>query len=123
MNSETGKYGFRKFAELINVLGTSTKTNDKLEALSAYIQWANDQDKVWLIAIFSGRRPKRTIKTAMLIKWCLDITGLPEWLFLESYHTVGDLGETIALLVPDPDQKDEECYSLHHYISELHSLS
>ena len=123
MNSEAGKYGFRKFAELVNVLGTSTKTNDKLEALSAYFQWADDRDKVWVIAIFSGRRPKRNIKTGMLIRWCMDITGLPEWLFAESYHTVGDLGETIALLIPDQEKKDEEYYSLHQYISELNALS
>jgi DNA ligase-1 len=123
MNSEAGKYGFRKFAELVNVLGTSTKTNDKLDALSAYFQWADDRDKVWVIAIFSGRRPKRNIKTGMLIRWCMDITGLPEWLFAESYHTVGDLGETIALLIPDQEKKDEECYSLHHYLSELNGLS
>ena len=123
MNSEAGKYGFRKFAELVSVLGTSTKTNDKLEALSHYFRQAYDQDKVWVIAIFSGRRPKRTIKTAMLTKWCLDVTGLPEWLFAESYHTVGDLGETIALLIPDHARNEDDCHSLHHYIGELAALS
>jgi DNA ligase-1 len=123
MNSDAEKYGFRKFAELVSVLGTSTKTNDKLEALSAYFRGADDRDKVWVIAIFSGRRPKRTIKTGMLTKWCMDITGLPEWLFAESYHTVGDLGETIALLIPDQEKKEDEYHSLHHYISELNTLS
>jgi DNA ligase-1 len=46
------------FADLVLQLGTSTKTNDKLNALEAYFAAAHDQDKVWVIAIFSGRRPK-----------------------------------------------------------------
>jgi DNA ligase-1 len=48
----------KQFADLVNILGTSTKTNDKLDALSEYFATANDKDKVWVIAIFSGRRPK-----------------------------------------------------------------
>jgi DNA ligase 1 len=123
MNKPSGTYGFRKFAELVNVLGTSTKTNDKLEALSSFFLTADERDKIWVIAIFSGRRPKRTIKTAMMVKWCLDITGLPDWLFAESYHTVGDLGETIALLIPESENKNDEPVSLHHYLLELRSLS
>jgi len=98
--SET-KAGMRYFTELVNLLGTSTKTNDKLSALSHYFALANDKDKVWVIAIFSGRRPKRAVNAAQLSQWCIEITHLPQWLFEESYHTVGDLGETIALLLPE----------------------
>ncbi len=93
--------GFIKFAELIRLLGIETKTNEKLRSLVDFLKKASDQDKVWLIALFTGRRPKRSIKTSLLTKWCIDITGLSSWLFTESYHTVGDLAETIALLIPD----------------------
>ena len=31
----------------------------------------------------------------------MELSNLPAWLFEECYHTVGDLGETIALLLPD----------------------
>jgi hypothetical protein len=80
-------------------LGTSTKTNDRLEALENYFSEADDADKVWVIALFSGRRPKRTVNTTLLWEWCREVTGLPGWLFEECYHTVGDLAETIALLL------------------------
>jgi DNA ligase-1 len=123
MNNSTASYGFRKFAGLVTLLGSSTKTNDKLDAIASYFATADNQDKVWMIAIFSGRRPKRSIKTAMMVKWCLDITGIPDWLFAECYHTVGDLGETIALLIPEKESKDGESASLHHYLEELQSLS
>ncbi len=123
MNSWKATYGFRKFAELVQILGSSTKTSDKLDALSSFFSTADDKDKLWVIAIFSGRRPRRTIKTSMMVKWCMDITGIPEWLFAECYHTVGDLAETIALLIPDREGKEEESASLHHYLVQLQSLS
>ncbi|MFT3949532.1 MAG: ATP-dependent DNA ligase [Agriterribacter sp.] len=91
----------KAFSELIVKLGSSTKTNEKLEALSHYFATADDADKVWIIALFSGRRPKRIISSSFLQLWCLEITGLPAWLFEECYHTVGDLAETIALLLPE----------------------
>ncbi|MEO6316018.1 MAG: ATP-dependent DNA ligase [Chitinophagaceae bacterium] len=94
------KAGMLLFTELVNVLGTSTKTNDKLDALAHYFSLADDKDKVWVIAIFSGRRPKRTVNASQLSQWCIELIHLPAWLFEESYHTVGDLGETIALLLP-----------------------
>jgi DNA ligase-1 len=93
--------GMRRFAELVLGLGTSTKTNDKLEMLAAYFAAEEDADKVWVIALFSGRKPRRTVNATQLQEWCREITGLPGWLFEESYHTVGDLAETIALLLPE----------------------
>ena len=88
------------FAQLVNILSTSTKTNAKLQALQDYFIHAPDKDKVWVIAIFSGRRPKRIVNSTILQNWCLELTGLPKWLFEECYHTVGDLAETISLLLP-----------------------
>ena len=89
------------FAALVTKLGTSTKTNDKLDALVEYFAAANDKDKVWVIAIFSGRRPRRAVNSTLLRTWCAETTNIPQWLFEESYHTVGDLAETIALLLPE----------------------
>ncbi len=100
--------GMRLFSELVVKLGTSTKTNDRLELLERYFAAAADSDKVWVIALFSGRRPKRTVNTTMLWEWCRELTGLPGWLFEESYHTVGDLAETIALLLPEGGERGRE---------------
>lgn len=91
----------QSFAELVNILGTSTKTNARLEALQEYFATAPAKDKVWVIAIFSGRRPKRIVNSTILQQWCLELANIPQWLFDESYHTVGDLAETIALLLPE----------------------
>lgn len=113
----------RQFAELVTQVGTSTKTNDKLDALVAYFSSeADEKDKVWVIALFSGRRPKRTVNTTQLASYAIDIAGLPFWLFEESYHTVGDLAETIALLLPESSPEQQQPEPLHHYIEGLKAI-
>src|SRR2546423_7075472 len=108
----------RLFSELVSTLGTSTKTNEKLDALSDYFATANDKDKVWVIAIFTGRRPKRVVNSTQLWTWCNELVKLPDWLFEESYHVVGDLAETIALLLPEAINADAS-FPLHHYLEKL----
>src|SRR5580692_2827341 len=105
----------RLFATLVTELGSATKTNDKLDALSRYFRTAGDKDKVWVIALFSGRRPRRAISSGLLIEWCCEWLRLPTWLFTECYHTVGDLAETIALLIPDPPPRDSGSQPLFYY--------
>jgi DNA ligase 1 len=112
----------RQFADLVMKLGSSTKTNDKLEALMHYFTNADNKDKVWVIAIFSGRRPKRAVNTTQLATYCIELAGLPFWLFEESYHTVGDLAETIALLLPNNEDAPDTSKTLHYYIEQLRDL-
>jgi DNA ligase-1 len=111
----------RLFADLVTTLGTSTKTNEKLDALSEYFATANDKDKVWVIAIFSGRRPKRAVNTTQLWTWCNELVNLPGWLFEECYHAVGDLAETISLLLPESTNADAS-HPLHYYLETLISI-
>lgn len=112
----------KAFAALVQVLGNAGSTNEKITALSHYFSTAKSKDKVWVIAIFSGRRPKRSVATAQLKNWCIEKTGLAEWLFEECYHTVGDLAETIGLLLPI-EQQEKESKALNWYIEQLLSLS
>ncbi|MCH5599406.1 DNA ligase-like domain-containing protein [Niabella ginsengisoli] len=96
---------------MIQALEISNKTNDKIDAIVAYLQVAPDDDKLWLIALFTGRRPKRPVKTTLIRSWALELSGLPEWLFLECYSNVGDLGETISLILPKPEYHVEKTIS------------
>jgi DNA ligase-1 len=115
--------GISLFANLVYELGTHTKTNDKLDALIEYFANADPKDKVWVIALFSGRRPRRTISGAKLAGWCAELVGLPLWLFEESYHTVGDMSETIALLIPDNNNTQQQSgKSLSSYVERFLEL-
>jgi DNA ligase 1 len=111
----------RRFAELIRTLGTATKTNDKLSALIEYFEQAEDRDKVWVIAIFSGRRPKRVVSTSFLIECCIEKMHFPPWLFEECYHTVGDLAETLSLLMPE-GKNENAGRPLNYYLEKLIGL-
>ncbi len=107
-----------RFANLVQTLGAATKTNIKLEALVEYFEQADERDRVWVIAIFSGRKPKRMTSSANLISYCLEITELPLWLFEECYHTVGDLAETLSLLIPE-GKGTKAGLQLNYYLNKL----
>jgi len=88
------------FAALVLKLGQSSKISDKQKALVAYLKSAPPSDKLWAIALLTGRRAKRVVSTVHLREWTCELAGIPLWLFEETYQHVGDLGETIALLLP-----------------------
>ncbi len=90
----------KHFADLFNALDQTTKTNAKVAALAGYFRAASDTDKLWTIALLSGRRPKRGVTTTLLREWAAERADIPLWLFEECYPVVGDLSETIALVLP-----------------------
>lgn len=110
----------KQFSELISAIEITNKTNAKIAALVNFFAVADDKDKLWMIALFTGKRPSRPVKSSLMKQWCAEITELPEWLFLESYSTVGDLGETLALLLPPPTHHIEK--SLNDWMQELIKL-
>lgn len=95
----------RAFSELFENLDTTTSTNEKLAALTRYFRTAPAADAAWAAYFLSGRRLKRLVGGATLRNWLLRESGLPDWLLEETYAEVGDLAETIALLI---DAADEE---------------
>jgi DNA ligase-1 len=90
----------RQFAELFMQLDRTNKTNAKVELLKNYFLTATGEDKMWALALFTGRRPTFKINRTQVKEWAAEEAGIPTWLFQESYHSVGDLGETISLLLP-----------------------
>lgn len=90
----------KDFAHLVLQLDQTNKTHEKVAHLTAYFAQATDPDKLWAIALFSGKRPRQTVKTSQLREWAAEAAGIPLWLLEESYHVAGDLAETLSLLVP-----------------------
>jgi DNA ligase-1 len=89
----------RAFSELFEELDTTTATNLKVAAMVRYFRSAAPADAAWATYILSGRRLKRFIGPTLLYRWLVEAAALPEWLIEESIAAVGDLAETIALLV------------------------
>jgi DNA ligase 1 len=106
----------RDFAALYTSLDETNATNEKVAALVDYFRHAAPHDAAWAIHFLIGRRPKRLIGTANLRTWAAAEAGIPDWLFEESYHAVGDLAETITLLLPDTGGSSE--LPLSHWVEE-----
>ncbi|WP_415402398.1 ATP-dependent DNA ligase [Tateyamaria sp. SN3-11] len=111
----------KDFAALFTAIDQSTKTTAKVAALSAYFEAAPETDRIWTIALFSGRRPKRAVTTTRLREWAAELADIPLWLFEEAYPIVGDLAETIALVLPPPASTSD--HGLSHWINMLRGLS
>lgn len=110
----------KAFSQLFNRIDQTTSTNEKIAALANYFTTTNEQDAIWCVALLTGKRPKRTVKSSELREWCADVSDIPKWLLEESYHIVGDLAETIALLLPK--QSSGKDYPLNEVINKLIQL-
>jgi len=110
----------KHFTALFTELDQTTKTLNKIQALAGYFEIATDRDKLWAIAILSHRRPKRSVNATLLALWASELSDLPAWLFEESHHVVGDLAETITLVLPPPREVSSE--TLTFWIEFIRSL-
>jgi len=95
----------KAFAALFRELDTSTATRDKRAALVNYFSHTPPRDAVWALFLLSGGKitgAKRKIaSTTELRSWISEASELPDWLVSASYDQVGDLAETLALLISD----------------------
>lgn len=109
------------FANLIHELDTTNKTTQKLRAIGRFLDDATDQDKLWFLALFTGKRPKRVVSTSLMKQWAIEEAGIPEWLFEESYAAVGDLAETLSLILPAPQHSLEQ--NLSEWMAQILALA
>ena len=94
----------KAFSDLYAQLDETTKTNDKVAALARYFASTTPADAAWAVYFLTGRKPRQVVGTRKLREWAAEAAGVPSWLFDECYDAVGDLSETIALLLPPPDR-------------------
>ena len=95
------------FTELYVELDQTNKTNEKIEAMRFYFERARPEDAAWAFYFLSGRKPRQIVPSRFLRDWSIEMSGIPEWLYLESRDTVGDGAETTALLLPNSLSIDE----------------
>jgi len=98
----------RRFTRLYLALDGTNSTTERKDALKRYLDEAPDGDAAWAVALLTGNRPRGIGATRLLRTLCLEVTGHPEWLFDECRSAVGDLSETIALLLPPPATSTDE---------------
>ncbi|MEX5591541.1 ATP-dependent DNA ligase [Pseudomonas orientalis] len=98
----------KAFAELYANLDATTSSNAKLAALQAYFRQAPPEDAAWAVYFLSGGRPRQLVPTRLLRDMATQAANIEPWLFEESYQSVGDLAETISLLLPESTYTSED---------------
>ena len=94
----------KAFAALYHALDASTSNLLKQSALQQYLRGAEPRDAAWAVYFLAGGKPRQLVPTRILRALAQDASRLPEWLFAESHDAVGDLAETISLLLPPPSE-------------------
>jgi len=110
----------KAFAQLFLSLDETNKTNEKVRVLKEYFLSVPDTDKMHMLALFTGRKPKRQINATLVRTWAMEMAHIPVWLFEESYQVVGDLAETITLLLPKSTNSSNK--TLTEWIAEINQL-
>ncbi|TFF40291.1 ATP-dependent DNA ligase [Mucilaginibacter psychrotolerans] len=111
----------KAFAQLFLSLDETNKTNEKVKVLKDYFANVPDTDKMHMLALFTGRRPKRQINSTLVRTWAMEASNIPVWLFEESYQVVGDLAETMSLLMPESQNSSSK--TLTEWIAEINALA
>ncbi|AHL32565.1 ATP-dependent DNA ligase [Pseudomonas brassicacearum] len=102
----------KAFAELYAELDATTSSNAKLTAMQGYFTQAPPQDAAWAVYFLSGGRPRQLVPVKILRELAVQVSGLSLWLFEESYQAVGDLAETISLVLPESPHSSDEGLAL-----------
>lgn len=114
------KTAMKGFARLHSALENATDPTQKKEFFREYVCAATETDRLWAISLLLGRRPRRVASVATLKQWAMDAGTIAPWLFEESFLAVGELAETISLIVPVARYPSRK--SLSQWMTFLHSL-
>jgi DNA ligase-1 len=106
----------KAFADLYTALDETTRTTEKVRALRDYLGRVSSADAAWAVYFLIGRKPRQVVPMPKLRAWAIEEAGIPDWLFQESYDAVGDIAETIALLLPPPRESSD--LPLAHWVEE-----
>lgn len=110
----------KRFATLYDALDASTSTRAKVEAMRAYFAATPAEDAAWAVYVLAGGKLRQAAPSRLLRETGARVAGLPAWLFDECYEAVGDLAETLALILPPPEADDDA--ALHRWVDRLGAL-
>lgn len=95
----------KRFAQLYFELDNNTAALAKRKAIVEYLSQSDPVDAIWGLYFLCGGKintgKTRIATNVELREWVGDITGYAPWLIDECYDAVGDLAETLSLLIGD----------------------
>jgi len=97
----------KAFADLYARLDATTSSNAKLAAMCDYFRTAPPADAAWAAYFLAGGKPRQLVPVKLLRQYVMTASGITEWLYEECYQAVGDMAETLSLLLPEPGEPDD----------------
>ena len=94
--------------ELFTAIDRTTRTSEKTAALVRYFEVAGPSDAAWALSVLLGRKLIRAVSYKRLRVWAGEVSGHPDWLVAECHSTVGDMSETLALILPPAAELRDE---------------
>lgn len=88
-----------KFSQLYYDLERQSSTDSKVAILAHYLAHADTEEFSLAVYLLGGGSLRGAVRSNKLREWAAHVVKLPAWLIEESYSAVGDLAETIALLI------------------------
>lgn len=95
------------FSEFFEQSDHSNSTKAKTLLLQDYFSHAKPEDASWALYFLLGNRLSRILSGTQLRALVHSLTALPTWLVEECYQQVGDLAETLALLLKPYSQSND----------------
>lgn len=92
-----------RLARLLDTLDVAPDPGGKAAALARHLAPLSHPDRVWTLALLTGRCPRRALRAADLRDWATEAAALPPWLFDASLAVAGDIAETAAHVLPAPE--------------------
>lgn len=90
-----------RFLALYRTLDQTTSQQARIAALTAYFQAVEPEEAAWATYLLRGGHARRFVSPRRLREWIAEYLNLPLSLVETSYQHVGDLAETLALLLPN----------------------
>lgn len=94
------------FPLLYCALDGTNSTTEKVSLLKRFFDESPPLEVQWGLFLLSGGKVKRLITTTQLRRLAARLSGVPDWLLEESYQLVGDLAETVSLILPDSHESE-----------------
>ncbi len=108
----------QRFTQLFLEVDRTTRTSEKTAALRRYFEDAQPRDAAWALAVLTGQKLIRRVSYKRLRQWAGEVTGFDDWLLSECHSSVGDLSETLALILPPADAPGPSGEPLHRVVEE-----
>ena len=106
----------KRFAQLYCELDSTNSTLARIAALERYLREAEPADAAWGVYFLVGNKPRQVVPSRRLYALAAEIADLPLWLMDECYEAVGDLAETVALVLPAASQESDD--PLHVWVEQ-----